>query len=169
MLDFYRPSRGGMVPTDINDVAEGVLALAHKRLQHGGISVETDLCSDLPPVPMVSDQITQVGLNIIINAIDAMPSGGSLRLETGLSEDGDWVLMRFHDTGTGMTPEQVTNLFEPFYTTKSDGTGLGLAISYGIIERHGGEIEVTSQPGEGATFAVKLPMQPSVTQGSTSR
>jgi two-component system NtrC family sensor kinase len=169
MLDFYRPSRGGMVPTDINDIAEGVLALAHKRLQHGDISVETDLCPDLPRVPMVSDQITQVGLNIVINAIDAMPSGGSLRLETRLSEDEDWVLMCFHDTGSGMTPEQVANLFEPFYTTKSDGTGLGLAISYGIIERHGGEIEVTSQPGEGATFAVKLPMHPRVTQGSIPR
>jgi two-component system NtrC family sensor kinase len=164
MLDFYRPSRGGVVPTDINSVVENVLALAHKRLQHSDIRVQTDLSPTLPLVPMVSDQITQVGLNVVINAVDAMPSGGDLRLETKLSEDGEWVLIRFHDTGPGMLPEEIANLFEPFYTTKSDGTGLGLAISYGIIERHGGEIEVSSQPGEGATFVIKLPVHQSGTQ-----
>jgi two-component system NtrC family sensor kinase len=164
MLDFYRPSRGGVVPTDINSVVENVLALAHKRLQHSDIRVHTDLSPTLPLVPMVSDQITQVGLNVVINAVDAMPAGGDLRLETRLSEDGEWVLIRFHDTGPGMLPEEIDNLFEPFYTTKSDGTGLGLAISYGIIERHGGEIEVSSQPGEGATFVIKLPVHQSGTQ-----
>jgi two-component system NtrC family sensor kinase len=158
MLDFYRPSRGGVVPTGINTIAENVLALAHKRLQHGDVRVHTRLSPDLPLVPMVSDQIAQVFLNIVINAVDAMPSGGDLRLETTLSEDGDWVLAYFYDTGAGMSSEQIANLFEPFYTTKSDGTGLGLAISYGIVERHGGEIEVSSQPGEGATFVVKLPV-----------
>lgn len=164
MLDFYRPSRGGVVPTDINSVVENVLALAHKRLQHSDIRVHTDLSPALPLVPMVSDQITQVGLNVVINAVDAMPLGGDLRLETVLSEDGEWVLIRFHDTGPGMLPEEIANLFEPFYTTKSDGTGLGLAISYGIIERHGGEIEVSSQPGEGATFVIKLPVHQAGTQ-----
>jgi len=158
MLDFYRPSRGGVVPTDINTIAENVLALAHKRLQHGDVRIHTRLSPDLPLVPMVSDQIAQVFLNIVINAVDAMPSGGDLRLETILSEDGDWVLAYFCDTGAGMSSEQIANLFEPFYTTKSDGTGLGLAISYGIVERHGGEIEVSSQPGEGAIFVVKLPV-----------
>lgn len=164
MLDFYRPSRGGVVPTDVNDIVENVLALSHKRLQHGGIRVHTNLSPDLPLVPMVSDQITQVGLNIVINAVDAMPSGGDLRLETTLSEDKEWVLITFRDTGPGMSPEQIANLFEPFYTTKSDGTGLGLAISYGIVERHGGEIEVLSQPGDGATFVVKLPVRPARSQ-----
>jgi len=158
MLDFYRPSRGGVVPTDVNSIAENVLALAHKRLQHGHIRVHTYLSPDLPLVPVVSDQITQVFLNIVINAVEAMPSGGDLRLETMLSEDGEWVLVYFHDTGPGMSAEQIANLFEPFYTTKPDGTGLGLAVSYGIIERHGGTIEISSQPGEGVTFVVKLPV-----------
>jgi two-component system NtrC family sensor kinase len=164
MLDFYRPSRGGAQPTDVNSVVENVLALAQKRLQHGSIHVQTDLGLDLPRVPMVSDQIIQVALNVVINAIDAMPAGGDLRLETRLSENKEWVLMCFHDTGPGMTAEQIANLFEPFYTTKSDGTGLGLAISYGIIERHGGEIKVTSQPGKGTTFIVKLPVHQTGTQ-----
>jgi len=163
MLDFYRPSRGGAVPTDINSIVENVLTLAHKRLQYGGVRVLTHLAPDLPPVPVVPDQITQVFLNIVINAIEAMPSGGDLRLETLLSGDGEWVLTSFQDTGQGMSPEQITNLFEPFYTTKPTGTGLGLAISYGIIERHGGAIEVSSRPGQGATFVVKLPVRPALT------
>lgn len=164
MLDFYRPSRGGVMPTEVNDILENVLALAQKRLQHGDIRVYTDLKSDLPQIPMVSDQISQVVLNIVINAIDAMPSGGELWLETGLSEDGEWVLVSFRDTGPGMSADQMANLFEPFYTTKSDGTGLGLAISYGIIERHGGEIEVLNPPGKGAMFVVRLPVHPVETQ-----
>jgi two-component system NtrC family sensor kinase len=164
MLDFYRPSRGGVVPTEVNGILENVLALAQKRLQHGDIRVHTDLKSDLPQIPMVSDQISQVVLNIVINAIDAMPSGGELWLETGLSGDGEWVLVSFRDTGPGMSADQMANLFEPFYTTKSDGTGLGLAISYGIIERHGGEIEVLSPPGKGAMFVVRLPVHPVETQ-----
>jgi len=160
MLDFYRPSRGGVVPTDVNGIVENVLALTHKRLQHGGVRVHTHLIPDLPLVSVVPDQITQVFLNIVINAIEAMPSGGDLRLETLLSEDGEWVLVCFHDTGPGMSPEQIANLFEPFYTTKPTGTGLGLAISYGIIERHGGVIEVSSRLGQGTTFVVKLPVHP---------
>jgi two-component system NtrC family sensor kinase len=158
MLDFYRPSRGGTVPTDVNSIVENVLVLARKRLQHGDIRVHTRLGSGLPLVSVVSDQITQVFLNIVINAVEAMLSGGDLWLETMLSEDGDWVLTYFRDTGPGMSSEQIANLFEPFYTTKSDGTGLGLAISYGIVERHGGMIEVSSQPGRGVTFVVRLPV-----------
>ncbi len=165
MLDFYRPSRGGREPADVNAIAENVLALAHKRLQHGGIDVQTDLRENLPLVPVVSDQITQVFLNIVINAIEAMPEGGELLVETKLSANRDWVLTCFHDTGFGIPSEQVVNLFEPFYTTKVDGTGLGLAISYGIIERHGGEIEVSSRPGEGTLFVVRLPVKEVVAQG----
>jgi two-component system NtrC family sensor kinase len=160
MLDFYRPSRGDAAPTDINSVVQNVLALAQKRLQHGGVRVHTHLSPDLPAVAVVADQITQVFLNIIINAIEAMPSGGDLHLETLSAEDDEEVLVRFRDTGVGMSLEQIANLFEPFYTTKSDGTGLGLAISYGIVERHGGVIEVSSQPGQGTTFVVKLPVRP---------
>jgi len=112
---------------------------------------------------MVSDQITQVFLNIIINAIEALPSGGDLWLETMLSEDGEWVLASFHDTGPGMSPDPIANLFEPFHTTKPTGTGLGLAISYGIVERHDGVIEASSQPGQGTVFTVKLPVHPGET------
>ncbi|RMF27182.1 MAG: histidine kinase, partial [Chloroflexi bacterium] len=158
MLEFYRPSRGRIVPTDVNKVVENVLVLTNKRLQHGRIRVHTDLDPSLPRLPAVPDQLTQVFLNIVINAIEAMPEGGDLWIRTRRSEDGEWVLTCFTDTGPGLDETAIANIFEPFYTTKSTGTGLGLSISYGIIERHGGRIEVESQPGEGATFTVRLPV-----------
>ena len=160
MLDFYRPSRGAVVDTDLNDALRSALRIANKQLQHSGIHVHTRLAPDLPTLPAVPDQLTQVFLNIIINAIEAMPTGGDLRVGTLLSEDREWVLVAFRDSGPGLTSERIAHIFEPFYTTKPEGTGLGLSISYGIVERHGGTIEVSSQPGQGATFIVRLPVHP---------
>jgi two-component system NtrC family sensor kinase len=159
MLDFYRPSRGGVESADLNEVVNNVLALAHKRFQHGDIRVHTDLAADLPQLPIVPDQISQVLLNLVINAVEALPQGGHLWLSTALSDQGDEVLLKVRDNGLGMPSERIKNIFEPFYTTKSEGTGLGLAISYGIVERHGGTIEVSSRPGQGTTFVVRLPVR----------
>jgi len=159
MLDFYRPSRGGLKSADLNRVVDNVLALAHKRFQHGDIQVHSDLAADLPNIPIVPDQISQVLLNLVINAVEALPDGGDLWLKTELSDQGDEVLLSVRDNGLGMPPEQMNSLFEPFYTTKSEGTGLGLAISYGIVERHGGTMEVSSQLGQGTRFVVRLPVR----------
>jgi two-component system NtrC family sensor kinase len=158
MLDFYRPSKGGSVRVDLNEIVENVLALVGKKLQHSGVEVSTEL-GKIPRIEVVQDQITQVFLNLAINATEAMPSGGELVVRTMAAEDEDSVLVQFEDSGEGMSAEQVANLFEPFYTTKQNGTGLGLAISYGIVERHGGSIDVESQPGKGATFTVRLPIR----------
>lgn len=160
MLDFYRPSKGGTVQTDINQVLRDALAIADKRLQHGHIRVHTHFAEGLPLISAIPDQLAQVFLNLIINAVEAMPDGGDLHVGTFLTEDRHWVLIAFRDSGPGMTAEQIAHIFEPFYTTKPSGTGLGLAISYGIVERHGGSIEVSSQPGQGATFVVRLPVPP---------
>jgi two-component system NtrC family sensor kinase len=159
MLDFYRPSRGGIETADLNQVVNNVLALAHKRFQHGDVEVHTDLAPDLPEVPVVPDQISQVLLNLVINAVEALPSGGDVWLKTELSDQGHEVLLSVRDSGPGVPPERMAYLFEPFYTTKTEGTGLGLAISYGIVERHGGTIEVLSEPDRGTTFVVRLPVQ----------
>ncbi|MFN3763164.1 MAG: ATP-binding protein, partial [Anaerolineae bacterium] len=158
MLEFYRPSKGGIVQVDVNRLLQDALAIAEKRLQHGRIQVSARFAEKLPPILGVPDQLTQVFLNIIINAVEAMPDGGELRVGTLLTEDQRWVLVAFRDSGPGLTAEQIAHIFEPFYTTKPSGTGLGLAISYGIVERHGGTIEVSSQPGQGATFVVRLPV-----------
>jgi two-component system NtrC family sensor kinase len=142
----------------VNQVLRNALAIADKQIQHSRIHVHTRLAPDLPEIPMVADQLMQVFLNIVINAIEATPTGGDVHLGTLLTEDGEWILVAFRDSGPGLTPEQIAQAFEPFYTTKPEGTGLGLAISYGIVEQHGGTIEVTSQPGHGATFIVRLPV-----------
>ncbi len=156
-LDFYRPSKGREVLTDVNHVVESVLALANKRLEHGKIKVQRRLAPDLPKLQTVADQLTQVFLNLVINAIEAMSEGGELAIAT--LRDGDRVRVRFSDSGPGVNSEEAKKIFEPFYTTKRSGTGLGLAVSYGIIQRHGGDITVESTPGRGATFVVSLPVQ----------
>jgi signal transduction histidine kinase/DNA-binding response OmpR family regulator len=155
-LDFYRPSKGKVAPTQINDVIESVLALAGKKLQHSRVKVQRNLALDLPPIQAVTDQITQVFLNLVINATEAMAQGGELTITTERLDDR--VRASFADTGAGISPQEADKIFEPFYTTKATGTGLGLAISYGIIQRHGGQITVDSAPGQGATFAVELPI-----------
>jgi two-component system NtrC family sensor kinase len=158
MLEFYRPSKEGMAPTDVRTIIENVLALSSKRLQHGKITVTKKLAPDLPVVDAVSDQLKQVFLNLVINAIEAMPQGGELCIETKLSEDGDELSVALTDTGVGLSEKEQENIFEPFFTTKATGTGLGLSVSYGIIERHGGRIKVQSEWGKGATFTVYLPL-----------
>jgi len=145
------------VPTDVNHIIESVLALANKRIEHGRVKVHRRLAPDLPRLLTVADQLTQVFLNLIVNAVEAMSDGGDLTIAT-LVENGR-VHVRIDDTGPGLNPEEAKRIFEPFYTTKRSGTGLGLAISYGIVQRHGGEITVESLPGSGATFSVWLPVQ----------
>ena len=154
-LDFYRPSKGREVLADVNPLIETVLALANKRLEHGKIKIHRRLAANLPRLQVVADQLTQVFLNLVINAVEAMPEGGDLTIGS-LYRDGQ-VQVRFTDSGPGINPEEAKKIFEPFYTTKHSGTGLGLAVSYGIVQRHGGEITVESAPGHGATFIVSVP------------
>jgi two-component system NtrC family sensor kinase len=159
-LEFYRPSQGRASATDVNRLIENVLALTSKRLEHGRVQVRTQLQADLPRIAAVPDQLTQVCLNLIINAVEAMPTGGTLTIVS--AQRAEWLAIEIQDTGAGLTPAEATRIFEPFYTTKADGTGLGLAVSYGIIQQHGGRIEVNSVPateGSGTTFTVLLPLQ----------
>ncbi len=156
-LEFYRPSQGRASATDVNRLIENVLALTSKRLEHGRVQVHTQLQPDLPSITAVPDQLTQVCLNLIINAVEAMPTGGTLTIVS--AQRDNWLAIEIQDTGTGLAPAEAARIFEPFYTTKADGTGLGLAVSYGIIQQHGGRIEVKSVPSQGTTFTVLLPIQ----------
>jgi two-component system NtrC family sensor kinase len=113
----------------------------------------------LPPVRGVENQLVQVFLNLILNAMEAMPDGGSLWVATAHHAEREQVVVAFRDSGPGIPPEIREHLFEPFHTSKSSGTGLGLAISYGIIERHSGVIDVESPPEGGTTFIVRIPQQ----------
>ncbi len=157
MLDFYRPASGTLKALQLNKPVRDALSIADKRMQQAHITTVTRLADDLPPVLGSPNQLTQVFLNVIINAIEAMHDGGEFWAGTAYHEEKDQVVAAFRDSGPGIAPEIRKHLFEPFHTTKETGTGLGLAISYGIVERHGGEIEVENPPDGGATFIVRLP------------
>ncbi|MCX7682522.1 MAG: GAF domain-containing protein [Anaerolineae bacterium] len=161
LRDFYRPAREGMKPTYLHAVLESVLDLTQRQLQHAHISVERKWAEFLPEIQANPDHLKQVFLNLVLNAIDAMPQGGVLRITTATDRIQSFPAVRveFSDTGAGMPPEVLAHLFEPFFTTKEQGTGLGLSISYDIIQAHNGRITVHSQPGEGTTYTILLPLE----------
>lgn len=156
-LDFVRPSRVGKQATDLNQLLQDTLVLVNKQLQHNSIETVFNQAANLPLIQIVPNQIKQVFLNLILNAIDAMPNGGELSLSTAYLADEHLIAARVQDTGCGMAPEVKDKIFEPFYSTKESGTGLGLSISYSIVEAHGGRIEVESTPNAGSLFSVYLP------------
>jgi PAS domain S-box-containing protein len=136
------------------------LRLLDTRFRREGITVIVDIPGDLPLVLGAADQLEQVFLNVLINAWHAMPGGGTVTITAGTT-DCSRVQIAFHDTGTGMSPEQLTRAFEPFFSTKGDkGTGLGLAICKQIIDNHHGTITINSAPGAGATVTITLPNAP---------
>jgi two-component system NtrC family sensor kinase len=159
MLDFYRPSTESQETVDIQEALDDVLTLVGKRIQHGNVVVHRDATGPLPPALGVANQLKQVFLNIIINAVEAMPTGGDLYVGTAWDEQLGELSISFTDTGEGIPLSDLGNIFDPFYTSKPKGTGLGLSVSHGIIERHGGRIEVKSEVGTGSTFTVHLPSQ----------
>ncbi len=160
MLDFYRPARAERAPVNVRELMEDVLLLSGKRLQHAHVTVNTQWAEEIPPINGVADQLKQVFLNFILNAIEAMPNGGTLDIRGQTIQDGGhWVVVSIADSGPGVPPQDLERIFEPFFTTKPDGTGLGLAVSHSIITQHGGRIIVDSSPGHGTTFTVWLPVQ----------
>ncbi|MBN1503759.1 MAG: two-component sensor histidine kinase, partial [Candidatus Eisenbacteria bacterium] len=123
------------------------------------VTIVEDLGSDIPRILGDKNQLQQVFLNISLNACEAMEGGGTLKI--GTSADGGRVRVAFQDTGCGIKQENLEDIFEPFFTTKppTKGTGLGLSVSYGIVQRHGGTIEVESALGKGSTFTIVLPVE----------
>jgi two-component system NtrC family sensor kinase len=144
-------------PLDVNAVADEVLILTRKQAQEKRVEVVWAPAENLPAVRGVADRIRQVFLNLVLNALDAMPEGGQLRVSTAQTEQPDGVAVAFADTGVGIAPERLGNLFDPFYTTKSQGLGLGLYITHNVVEEHGGHIDVSSHVGQGTIFTVWLP------------
>jgi two-component system sensor histidine kinase HydH len=163
-LDYARPYRGEQRPLEVNEVLKKTLQLIAKE-QNSSVEIVSRLADGLPPVRADAEQLLQVFLNLSLNALQAMPQGGQLLLSTSLRRAtrrgaaAAFLEVRFRDTGVGIPPGDLRNLFIPFFTTKEKGTGLGLPISQRIIENHGGTIEVRSQPSEGATFTVLLPVE----------
>jgi signal transduction histidine kinase len=165
MLGFARNTSTKREMTDIVRLVEEVLVLTDKDLRKHQIQVETQFVGR-PKASVVPAQIEQILLNLIINARQAMPHGGRLRLEVRPNLRTHMIEMKVIDTGCGIPPDQLRLIFEPFYTTKEPdehghgGTGLGLSVCRQIIEQHQGRIRVESLVGKGSTFTVKLPMEP---------
>ena len=163
LLDFARQSESVRVRADLNEIIEDVAALTNHLLESNNIHFEMRLGKNLPWVLIDRDQIKQVVLNLLHNALHAMPQGGELSLRTQKRQKNKakWVTMVVQDSGEGITAHDLARIFEPFFTTKADegGTGLGLAVSYGIVTDHGGFIDVQSSPEEGACFTVWLPIE----------
>jgi len=145
---------------DMNRVLEDCLSILEGEFQEGHISVNCDLASNLPPLVSDPQQLKQVFLNLFVNAIQAMGSGGQLSVKTSLvqKQEKPWLQVEVEDAGGGIPQENLENIFNPFFTTKQEGTGLGLAITHKIVTRYGGEIEVINRPGQGATFVVRFPL-----------
>ena len=156
LLDFARQTKPQKQNLDLNKVVEDVLSLVRNQASFQNIAIRTEMDPNLPSVLADADQMRQVVLNIILNAADAMPQGGALRIHSYFEAKPKQVILRISDTGPGIPVEIQDKLFEPFFTTKRTGTGLGLAIAYGIMERHKGALKVESSPGHGTTIVVIL-------------
>lgn len=157
LLSFSRTSTTDFVDIDVNKLVRETLTLIEHQLEKAQIGVETSLAEGLPPVKGNGGKLQQVLLNLFLNARDAMPSGGQLRISSW-TEEG-LVRCQVSDTGTGIAAEHVGRIYDPFFTTKAPkkGTGLGLSVTYGIVREHGGEIEVSSRVGLGTDFVINLP------------
>lgn len=177
LLDLYRPGASKPGNIEVNTLIERLLLLHGKRLLEQKIGVELCLQEDIPSVWGRADELMQVFLNLIVNAIDAMPEGGTLMIETvcvdaqptepsvslapellQCTDTEDCVVIRISDTGSGIPLELQNYIFEPFVTTREHGTGLGLAISTQIIQQINGSLGVCSEPGKGSTFTVTIPL-----------
>ena len=162
LLDFARQSESVRARASLNEIVEDVVALSKHLIHSGGVKLNLDLEVALPWVLVDINQMKQVLLNLVHNALQAMPNGGEMKVltETVARSNRDWVVVSVMDTGVGISQADLARIFEPFFTTKGNrgGTGLGLSVTYGIVTDHGGRIEVESQPGSGSKFTVWLPL-----------
>ncbi|MDD5189876.1 MAG: ATP-binding protein [Dehalococcoidales bacterium] len=158
LLDFARQTEPTLKPVNVKDVIEQVITLVGHQAQIKHVKIVRNEADAVPPIMADFGQIQQVFVNLMVNAVQATPEEGQITISTVRAADG-MVKIIFADTGVGIAPENMKKLFTPFFTTKGEvkGVGLGLSVSYGLVERHGGKIEVESELGKGSAFTVLLP------------
>ena len=157
LLNMARPRESLRIAVDLSATVDATLAFLTEKLKRRRVAV-SKLVESVPEVTADPEKLQQVFLNLLINAIDAMPEGGKLSI--AIERDGAFVAVRIADTGAGISSSQLAHIFDAFYTTKpaGRGSGLGLVVAKGIVEEHGGSIDVNSEPGKGAEFSVRLPV-----------
>ena len=156
LLDFARERPLAVKEVNVNHVIDEAVQLLGNQIQIQNVTLE----KRLGPVPLVDadyGQLRQACVNVIMNACEAMSRGGKLAIDTGVIEGGKWVELAFQDNGPGIPPDHLTKIFDPFFTTKEKGTGLGLSVVYGIVERHGGKIDLKTEVGKGTRIGIRLP------------
>jgi signal transduction histidine kinase len=162
LLDFSRQSEIEIRENDVHEILEKTLTILRHRAGLDEIEIQTDYAPELPLLSCDFKRLQQAFVNILWNAIEAMPEGGKLTVATRFDPEQDGIEIRVSDTGPGIPEEDVEKIFEPFYTTKADekGVGLGLSVAYGIIRQHQGEIHFQSEVGEGTQVTIYLPPGP---------
>ena len=154
-LKAIRPSQPRVEPTEINELVREAMRFLEPELNDRGLQLTLELHSELPPLQLDPDQIKQAFYNVVKNATQATPPGGSIVVHSDLADE--YVTVSFTDSGEGISVENMSNVFQPYFSTKKSGTGLGLLIIRRIIREHGGEIEIASEEGKGATVTLFLP------------
>lgn len=158
MLDFARAPEKEKTPTNINNLLQELLLLVGYQSEYKKTTIKKELDPDIPNIMAIPGKLKQVFMNIIINALQAMPDGGELNVSSAMNGNSRHVVVTIRDTGNGISEEEMSRIFQPFYTSKKTGTGLGLSISYGIIKAHGGEIEIKRNHEKGTSFFIYLPV-----------
>jgi two-component system, NtrC family, sensor kinase len=158
LLEFSRTDRPFLSALSVEETLKGTIRLIRNQLMVNRIKLHQQIQADIPFIRGKRQDLEQAFLNILLNSIQAMPEGGEITIRAGLGPDG-YIRVDLEDTGTGIKPEDLTHIFDPFYTTKpvGQGTGLGLSLTYGIVRNHGGYIETKSQLNKGTTFSIYLP------------
>ncbi|MDX2454857.1 ATP-binding protein [Desulfosarcina sp.] len=160
LLSFSREASRGYVDLDLNDVLKAVTALTRHKMELQNILLKLELVQEIMMVRGDTNQLQQAMLNLIFNAIEAMPTGGELAITTRADASAGQVVIEVQDTGTGILEKDLDHIYDPFFTTKApgEGTGLGLSIVYGIIKNHGGQVKVKSAVDTGTVFSLRLPL-----------
>ena len=156
-LDFARPRQPDFGLTDLRQVLESVSSLASHATRNDQIQIRIETARDLPRIECDPEQMKQVLLNLVINAMQAMPEGGEVALTA--SRSSNQIEIRVRDHGSGIAPEHLDHIFDPFFTLKETGTGLGLPVAHGIVSQHGGSLQVEKSGPSGTVFLVSLPIQ----------
>ena len=157
LLEFSRDKDPTKMPAKINDIIEKALNILNNEFRLNHIAVETDLSDNLPAIPMDAHLMQQVLVNLLLNAIEAVEEKGMVTIRSVMTPDRNYQKVEIEDTGRGIPKAHAGKIFDPFFSTKKSGTGLGLAVSYGIVQKHNGQIDMSSEPGKGTRFTIAIP------------
>jgi len=158
LLEFSRDKEPEKITANINHIVDKTLSILDNEFRLHHISVEKNLSSEIPKIPVDVNLMQQVFVNLFINAVEAIQENGVITIQSRMSPDQESEIIEIEDTGCGIQPDDVSKIFEPFFSTKANGTGLGLSVSYGIVQKHDGDIRVSSKPGKGTRFTVEIPL-----------